>query len=235
MWVAAAGIAGCLSSWWCISKLLNTTFASAGSYPGAMGRIFSWPGVIETIGSGDDLKRAICVSVCGGLCSLLFGCGACMAARRREFLPLAMLSGVVLGHLYGFAAGRAGTMFSRFCDACWPVAADGHPVDVGQWLIRWSIVIHGATWAIVAISVGICSGYGWGSARAMRRACGGAITGSIAGTLLYILAGALLFPLDQTDWAIPTGHGNQALWIGMPVCGMAAGLIRNGKRLATCA
>jgi hypothetical protein len=72
------------------------------------------------------------------------------------------------------------------------------------------LLTHGGIWSLVGTAAGLCLGLGFDGAgtRALRSAMGG-LAGAVVATLLYEVAGAVAFPLDQTGQPISAGAGSR--------------------------
>jgi hypothetical protein len=72
------------------------------------------------------------------------------------------------------------------------------------------LLTHGGIWSPVGAAAGLCLGLGFDGpgTRALRSALGG-LAGAVLATLLYEVAGAVAFPLDQTGQPISAGAGSR--------------------------
>ncbi len=221
---AAAGVT-IGASWWCIADLLNALFPSL-HLPAPVARFLNHPVAFRLLGSPEALQRAICLAVVGGIGCTAFGAAGAVAARRRASLMQVVLVSLLLGHLYGIAAGVIGIAIDYLI---WTlhIALNEQLDAVALWHMHRGMLVHAVSWTVLGVGIGISTGFAWGSRAMIRRGLGGAVTGAVVAAVLYPLIGGALFPLEQTDTSIPTGGWNQLLWVALPIVLIAAGLTRN--------
>jgi hypothetical protein len=121
----------------------------------------------------------------GAALGLGLGLAAGLARRSVRSGIVAGVIGLVLGGAAGAGAAR---LLMPFYYA--NVRANS-PV--------YSLIVHGGIWAAVGAAAGLAFGMGLGGRDRTIRALLGGVGGALVATVVYELAGILLFPLAQTD------------------------------------
>ena len=132
--------------------------------------------------------------VLGAMLGLAMGLAAGLRRRDPKRMVAATAAGLVLGAI---AAGVVAWVATR-----WFLANE---VPLEDDLIR-PLLSHGAIGSAIGLAAGLAAGIGLGGGRAsiLQAALGGLIGGIVA-TFVIEMAGAVLFPLEQTDQPVSQG------------------------------
>ncbi|MEW4490068.1 hypothetical protein AB1L42_18435 [Thalassoglobus sp. JC818] len=172
---------------------------------------------LETVKNENARKHH---AIMGGIIGAVFaGClalGGSLLAKRG--IPVATLSGFILGGVGGAVGGYASTYLLHYFRV--------HEQD--QFIE--AISIHGAFFVPVAIALAL--------ALIISRAM--SITSAISlvivaaiGAGMYPLLAAIIFPLLQSDKFPPDGSANRALWLALPILFTAGVMIRQQPKTNT--
>jgi hypothetical protein len=71
------------------------------------------------------------------------------------------------------------------------------------------LLIHGGLWTSIGAAAGLAFGVGLGGRGRIARMLLGGVLGAIAGTMVYDVAGALIFPLAQTGRPLSATWGSR--------------------------
>lgn len=203
-----------------------------------IGEVFQLPPELAALGVGgppgpEDQQRisaanlvnrywhsAFWVGATGAIFAGVFGLTLGMFRRSRSSILAGLTGGVVLGGLFGAAAGLLAVYIDRLLQT---------NVPEGQLTVpeHMLFVLHAATWTLVGLGIGLGTGLGaatnrWRTAAASMLVAGAA--GLLGGVLYPILAGVAL-PLADTSKAVPEEIWNRLLWLGLPsvLIGLALG------------
>lgn len=230
-WTVTAAAGAVLASWWCIADLLDASFVSPINSLGPLGQFVPYNLRTALLTAPATSQRIVCLAVVGGLNCAALAAAQCMIRRRRTMLPQVLLVSLLLGHLYGAAAGTMGVSIDQLF---WIFRRDlyGSAEGLRNWQMHRGIAVHSVSWMLIGVSAAVSIGFAWESTATMRRVAAGTIVGAALAAVLYPLMGAVLFPLEQTDNSIPTGAWNQFLWVALPILLMSAGITRTLARTA---
>lgn len=141
----------------------------------------------DTIRAADVATAARMYGAFGGLLGLALGVVGGLASRSSRFTGMAMLTGTVLGTVAGSASSLiAVPLYHRFHESI--------PSD----LIA-SMLVHGAVWGPIGASSALAFAIGLG--RGCRAVCvviAYGLLSALLATALYEVAGAVIFPTDET-------------------------------------
>jgi hypothetical protein len=159
----------------------------------------------------------------GAILGALFGLALGVFRRSAGSVWRGIIGGMLLGGLFGAAAGPLAVTVERRLDS--RLAPNQAHVPDHQ-----LILLHAATWLVVGAGVGIGVGLG-APARRVRHAAMSMLLCAIAGTMggtLYLFLAGIVCPLADTTVLIPTGASERLLWLALPSSIMGLVLGRKG-------
>ncbi|TWT57496.1 hypothetical protein KOR42_08570 [Thalassoglobus neptunius] len=165
---------------------------------------------LEAVKNDNAQKHhAIMGAIIGAVFAGCLALGGSLLAKRG--IPIATISGVILGGVGGAIGGYASTYLLQYFRI--------HEQD--QFVEALSI--HGSFFIPIAIglSVALIISKSMPPSPALTLVIVAAI-----GSGLYPLLAAIAFPLLQSDRVPPMGSANRALWLGLPILFIAATMIR---------
>jgi hypothetical protein len=143
---------------------------------------------VATINRALVHEAVLAYGVQGAVLGLLLGLAGGAAAGSARGAVFGGVTGLVLGGAAG--AGASLGAFTAFM----------RTVDPGAEDLITPLAAHAAVWGLLGAAAGIAFGAGSrGGMAAVARAAIGGFVGAAIGAALYEVAGALLFPNDQTS------------------------------------
>jgi hypothetical protein len=186
IWAAAllAGLLATLLAWMAGEALVRRF--SPESAPAERGPLEGGGVALAQINSAWAWIGTIVYAVQGSGLGLLLGAAGAIAGRRLR-RAWAGVIGLILGGAWG--AGLSAAIFPIFF----------RTVDLNSDDLLVPLFMHAAVWVGLGAAGGLAFGLGLGDgSRHLPRALAGGATGALIGTVLYEVAGTVLFPLDQT-------------------------------------
>lgn len=202
----AAGLLAAVAAW-AVGEAIEGRFRPVETT--AMG-----PGADEEarkVVAGMAREAALAFAALAGACGLLLGAAGGLARRSARGALAGAATGVVLA--VGAEAAAAAILL--------PIAG-AHRAELNEDLLL-PLLILGGIWAALGLGAGVGFGVGLGGRdRIVRGAAGGLMGGAVA-TVLFLLAGAMAFPLAQASSPNPTSAAVRFLARAAVGLGVAAG------------
>jgi hypothetical protein len=140
----------------------------------------------ESLAATEIRNAALAFAILGGVLGLALGLAGGMVRGNGRAALIAAGAGLVLGALAGVTTSYllVPVFRARF--------------DMVSQDLTVSLLTQGGIWGAVGAVGGLALGVGLGGWNRMGRCAAGGLAGGFLGTVVYELAGASLFPLDET-------------------------------------
>lgn len=191
---------------------------------------------IETALRGVAFRnRALCLGLLGAVGGAVFGATTGLLARSRSTVCLGLAVGVAAGGAFGSAAGALGLLAGEAFDVTNAISnAAAARDEQSMWTLYRGMAIHATTWLLLGVGYGLAVGV---LSRPRVRVLPTVLAASGAGALwgaAYPFLGAIAFPMDSPEQAVPSGAGLRVIWslVGSLLIAAALGRLLNREPAA---